>query len=248
MSKAKFDALVINLATSTERYSNVCKSFPDYVSINRINAVPGASIPKCTLPRLTSNNVTISDKSPGSLGCLLSHVTALETMLRHKMSHCLILEDDARPTGNFNPHHLVDILPTEYDLCFVNARMMPMEDDGKVVNELRIVGVDETIPKLSVNLTAPGGDGYIVSAKGAELLLHCFEHDGFASFVDWRILAYCTSREICSQLNSSTTLGAALQALHNYHKSSIQINGFIANPCHVEHALGRSDIADEKIF
>ena len=240
MTNGELPALVINIAASTQRYADFSAAFAGKLRFKRVEAVPGSTLPKVAVARIVTEKIP-APKWPGALGCLLSHITALETILRLGLDHCMVLEDDARPTPHFTTDLAALGMPADYGLCFINARLNP----GGAQDSARVMTADEAVRRLPEDLRAPGSDGYIVSAKGAATLLEWFDRDGFGHFPDWRLLAYCSSPATIEERPRDSTIAKLLRPLQAKYASPERLSGFVANPSLVSHANIKSDLMAE---
>ena len=125
----------------------------------------------------------------GTLGCFLSHAGAWEAMLNRGDDHCLIVEDDVIPLLDL-PADLDRLgLPDGFDIVFVNDRIAPRLDPAETTG-FTTRTLQAAMHAFPAEDNAPGGDGYILSRKGAQKLLTWVGEDGFGEDVDWRLIAY----------------------------------------------------------
>ncbi|MEM1299813.1 MAG: glycosyltransferase family 25 protein [Pseudomonadota bacterium] len=130
---------------------------------------------------------------PGAIGCFLSHRRAWQHVLDFNLPIALICEDDAEflrdPTG------LSALLgeASEFDVIFANRRLArwaravsgePAEQLSSVVAALAAKGG----PKALGLKPTPGGDCYLVSARGASRLLALTAEQRITCGVDWAMI------------------------------------------------------------
>ena len=174
-----YTVLVLNLDRNADRWDELQGQFRGCrAPIHRLAGVEGARLAPPAVQRLTGR----ADAPRGTLGCFLSHAAAWQAVLDRGLLHALVVEDDVMP--------LVDLparitLPPGYDVCFANSRLNRGADAALTTRTL--LQVMQDFPHQD---NAPGGDGYFVSAAGAQALLDRAAADGFGDDVDWRLLAY----------------------------------------------------------
>lgn len=101
----------------------------------------------------------------GTLGCLLSHIKAIEQAFQDDRDLALIAEDDAYFRAS--PEPLFSMASGQaFDLVYLNDRMYPGQ---------RQLNNSQGITRLSAaNLRGTGAEGYIISRRAAEVLLEQF--------------------------------------------------------------------------
>ncbi|MFM9179850.1 MAG: glycosyltransferase family 25 protein [Phycisphaerales bacterium] len=89
--------LVINLDSSTSRLESVTRQLHAAgFTFERLPAVDGRLLPEGEVARLCPDNSRhfYSPLSRGEVGCSLSHIRALRTMLDRGLDRCVVFEDD----------------------------------------------------------------------------------------------------------------------------------------------------------
>ena len=160
---------VINLKRRPDRFKLFKENYPlDISKINKFEAIDGkllTSIPK----NFKSLNV-------GEIGCFLSHKLLWEKTLKQKDSdYCIIFEDDAKFTDNFQ-ESLNDIINTniDFNILFIGGRFTT---NYKMINCIKVT---DKIVKYDYNKKWVAMDcdrtthAYIISKKCCELLLNYF--------------------------------------------------------------------------
>lgn len=189
--------LVINRAQDIDRLTAFQKSANAFcVEVTRIDALDAhrPDFPFALYADLLRDRFWESDQiKPGAFGCFLSHRRAWQYVVDHDMPMALICEDDAELLSQPDPlEQLVSVIP-DFDLIFANGRMTGWcatdgQNDrkplGQVISDLARLGG----PKAVDLKPTPGGDCYLVSAKGAAALLKRTEAQGIVCGVDWAMV------------------------------------------------------------
>jgi glycosyl transferase family 25 len=107
--------------------------------------------------------------SPGGLGCLLSHVKALELLIRGPGENALIFEDDAELTYGFSQtlHEWMPEVPRDWELLYLGAGCLSP--------------IERVTPHVARVKRALGAHAYAVQAEAARALL------SIASKREWHI-------------------------------------------------------------
>lgn len=236
-----YEAYVLNLDRSEERMAAFRVAFANALPIfTRISGCVGSTLPDVVTDLLVRN---FPSAGKGGLGATLSHAAAWEKILKSDKPYGIILEDDTQPLKNF-PKLISDLgLQADFDVCFANQRMSKLNDYQD--SDLTYISCIEALRGFPPNHNTPGGDCYIVSKAGAEKLLQLFSTDGFGSFLDWRIVAYCVTREEAKTLAQGSTARAVIDILHNKSGSSLEIDGYVLASPLVKALGGPSDIGLE---
>jgi GR25 family glycosyltransferase involved in LPS biosynthesis len=180
--------LVINLDRDADRMEQTREAFAQAQNFTLARS-PGI-VP--VLPRTATQVLTRGKHvQAGTLGTFMAHVLAWETVAAGEAAS-VIVEDDIRPAGL---HRLLKVpVPADCDLLFINHRMADPHADRA---ELSVVPAHTVLPQrlpLGAAKAAPGGDGYVLTPRGAKKLLRAVLSDGFEGHVDWRLLRYGISR------------------------------------------------------
>ncbi len=132
------------------------------------------------------------DEDRGHLGCTISHLALLEHFLGTGRPFALVLEEDAIPYYRFNFDDLAPVLERGHEVVYCNYRRSLVNLPANVAG-YRPVPADRTMAVeelLRLDYEAYGGDGYIVSRRGAEKLLEAHRRDGLIDYWDVQMLAY----------------------------------------------------------
>ena len=168
--------LVINCAADTDRRTQFIQTSKgaNVTVINAIDARLGAGAFKPYLHLLRDHFWLGGDIKLGAFACFISHRLAWQHMVDNNISRAVIAEDDSQlMAGAIN-------IPIEADLVFVNDRGVAWVPTGHIQD---LLNPPQTCPR------AIGGDGYILTLKGAKTLLKQSAIDGVICGVDW-YLAY----------------------------------------------------------
>ncbi len=205
-----FEAYVINLDKSERRMKNFRAAFATVLSsFKRIAGCPGSTLPNTIEVKLKYN---FPSAGKGGLGCTLSHVMVWEQIIASEATYGLVMEDDVRPLRDF-PTKIANLgLPNDFDICFANERIACWVADQADCR--KVVPLSDALRRFPLRYNAPGSDCYILSKTGAEKLLDFFATDGYGSFVDWRMLTYCLSRDELESLDKTGTPRAVFDVLH----------------------------------
>jgi len=101
-----------------------------------------------------------------TLGCLLSHIRAIEHALNSGASHAVIAEDDAVFHREPAPY-IAQMQRDGYDLVYLNNRMKSSNKSEQPTNTL-------IQPLRGEHIIGTGGEGYALSAKGMRTALDVF--------------------------------------------------------------------------
>ncbi|WP_375287173.1 glycosyltransferase family 25 protein [Sphingomonas sp.] len=180
--------LVINLERDADRMVQTLEAFAHAENF-RLTRSPGV-VPG--MPRTASQFLTRGKfVQAGTLGTFMAHVQAWETIAAGEEA-AIVVEDDVRPAGLIRL--LKAAIPSDCELLFINHRMADPHGDR---DSLAVVPARTVLPHrlaLGAARAAPGGDGYLLTPRGAKKLLRAVVRDGFEGHVDWRLLRYGISR------------------------------------------------------
>jgi len=198
--------LLINLDREPERLAATRASFngDERFAITRIPGVLGSILPGVVAERLTGNRI----RRDGTLGCYLAHVCAWERVANGTARFALIIEDDVairRPAKLFEA-----MLPGDAELVFCNKRMVLALERAQAPAGA-VLPVRDAAPGLGGAIRAPGGEGYLLSRRGAKKLLRMAKHRSFGGHVDWRLLQIALTAEEYATAAAGTGLGEITQ-------------------------------------
>ncbi len=180
----------------------------------------------------------------GTLGCFLSHAAAWEAMLDRGDAHCLFVEDDVIPLLDLPATLETLAVPPGFDLLFVNDRIAPCLDPAAVTG-FTIHTLQAAMAAFHPQDNAPGGDGYVLSRRGAQKLLAWTEQDGFSDDVDWRLIAYGLTREAVAALPRPSHAGPWLDRISQVVRRPERLAAFVLHPPLIRTVGVSSDREDE---
>jgi len=198
--------LLINLDREPERLAATTAAFEgdERFAVTRVPGVLGSILPGVAAERLTGNRI----RRDGTLGCYLAHVSAWERVANGTSRFALIIEDDVAIR---RPGKLFDTpLPGDAELVFCNKRMVLALDRAQAAAG-EVMPVRDAAPGLGGAIRAPGGEGYLLSRRGAKKLLRATKQRSFGGHVDWRLLQIALTREEYTAAAKGTGFGEITQ-------------------------------------
>ncbi len=239
------DAFVINRLADADRRASILRSIAQDGTLRPrlIEAVDGygpSFVPPSDLP------IRRGAGTPGNIGCSLSHRLAWKEVVATGLKWALILEDDALVMAGFAT--LVEDLESlgPFDLVFVNSRCVryrTLLNDGdrskfrrveEVYRLLRIHLGDKAEHRTRGGLlSAPGGDGYVISRSGAEKLLTFIAEDGIGGAIDFYMFYKCLDEDTLRAVTPTTKISERIDLFGINRKT---VSGFI-----YDRALVRTD-------
>lgn len=108
-----------------------------------------------------SNSWWSRDVLPGEIGCTISHINIWKDIVKNEYKQVLILEEDFKGLIPLNELHDVDLLVTDWDLCYLGR--------NRVNNAYEEVSISDKLikPEASYNSHA-----YLLTNRGAHKLLN----------------------------------------------------------------------------
>lgn len=191
---------VINLDDRKEKWEDTCQKLAKYdVKFNRFPAIAGWKIPKDTWTRLWKEQGLDPEKPTlkhGKLGCILSHLSALQDAYDRGFKRVWILQDDI---DIFDDLALIDEYIKELDqidpnwgLLFTDLDMRAYKNEASPLRSLCITGAyrknQQTMPETWYQVREDIGKNFqkirsrygfhsvIVSRTGMEQILNYFKH------------------------------------------------------------------------
>lgn len=195
------DALyVINLDERTEKWEDTRQKLEKCdVKFNRFSAIAGWKIPAETLARFWNEQGYHSEHPPlkyGKLGCILSHLSAIQDAYDRGFKRVWILQDDIEVLADL---HLADDYLKELDqidpnwgLLFTDLDMRSYKKENVPLRSLSIAGAyrkgQKTMPEAWYQVREDINENFqkirsrygfhsvIVSRLGMEIILNYFKH------------------------------------------------------------------------
>jgi len=135
----------------------------------------------------------------GAVGCFLSHAKAWQKLVDSEFSHALICEDDVQWLGPI-PKLIVQFgMFRDFDIVFVHQRLAAglqlgsSRDIAQLFNFESVANAGNAILQNFNEMTASGGEGYLISRNGAEKILKIFQRKGVFMEVDWFLFFHSMS-------------------------------------------------------
>ena len=194
--------------------------------------VRGSALPESVCLKL-SQDVAWGQKHKGTLGCFLSHVKAWELIAVINEPFAVVLEDDVEISrlGGLTTLEF----PDDADIVFINNRMAPISNEKTPAAYPiwhSLIRLDEASQKGS------GGDGYLLTPRGAQKLVDACERDAYFGHVDGRLLRYSVTESDLARLSEDSELKFIIRKHHNQRNMPQLgiLNGYSVSPALV-HSL-----------
>lgn len=253
MAEIRTTAYVINLDNDLDRMHRLAMSISDIGFIlRRIGGVRAKYLPNSVVKFIPGASST----ERGTLGCFMSHLAAWEAINAGDSDFGLVLEDDARFHGCVTPD-LSRLLSAEYDLVFCNNRLQPIKDiDGAgtaplkeagAPAEYKIIPLHEAVVRRPQDQKAPGGDGYLLTKRGAKRLMEGVAVHGIYGDVDWFLLSCGVRQEEFAKLPGSSNFRRKIQLFRNHYKELPELVAGVLTPHIVVHPGGVSSRLGDNI-
>lgn len=241
MAEVGFDTFVINLDRSANRMAQFENAFKQskVTTYKRASAFSGGTLPELVALRLIGDNFKFDGK--GTLGSFISHVSILERIVNYSLINTLVLEDDVIPTELLSDNFQDYNIPINYDICFVNDRMVRGDAANFPVTR-QVITCFEAVSLFERTHNAPGADGYFVSLNGAKTLLQWLSVDGLGSFFDWRLLAYSLRETEIAALPSPSTARSVLEIINRNIPHREPLISYVLTPPLIKNIGTASDI------
>lgn len=218
---------VINLDRDVDRLARMTGWYDELgISFQRYPAVLGSELGNPARYFLLRHG---RDAHGGTLGCALSHFGTWIEVAAGADEQVLILEDDAKPLEPL-PSRFADLgIPADYDLCYVNERMVP-KDQRERPQERRIVPLLDALKERSPGQRGHGADGYFLSRNGAKQLLNAFHVDRFLGHVDLQMLATGLSADDLAELVAAREGYGSVQRINKRRATTHACRMFVMIP------------------
>lgn len=177
------NCIIINLDSRPDLWYNLDPFRNKFISCGKkVKRISGVDYKKQThvinyflrINRLNMNGCGFRHKKEaliGELGCYMSHYKSWKYIVDNNLDSCIILEDG------------IDFLQNDYTELSIDPNL-----------DILFINQEMTID-FNKNLTGYGTQGYIITQKGAKLLLDkCFI---LSLPIDLQIRSLCNTKEIC---------------------------------------------------
>lgn len=203
------------------------------LSFERVSGVDGSKVDPLTRFFSQTPSRSLSD---GELGCALSHISVWQKVASGDLDNALVLEDDAEPIGAF-PLRFAELdIPEDYDLCYVNKRMISrksafQKDAQTVVPVIQAMLEFDGDSKVQ----AAGTDGYFLSRKGARRLLDIVRRDRIIAPIDGQLMVVSLNeQEMAVLADKLARRGATFKNVRKRRAIPDTIRSFVLIPALVK--------------
>jgi GR25 family glycosyltransferase involved in LPS biosynthesis len=218
--------ICINLDRDEHRYLGVSTLFQEKGCIlDRHPGVYGASIPSVARDAVFRRNMPTN-----AVGCCLSHIGVWEKVAKTDKSH-LVIEDDGLPSFDFSFEEVMKLLPVDFDVCFVNDRAYESWFDT-ANPKLGLAPLARSFEQLDPDIPAIGADGYILSPKGAAILLDMIRETGIIGNLDWQLYSLGL---MGLEFDESRRAGALVAGLSSIMEERHKLNAYVSTIPLVSH-------------
>ncbi|MFB2533270.1 glycosyltransferase family 25 protein [Paracoccus sp. p3-h83] len=192
--------LCLNLDKDANRYETTAAMLGGGGTLDRVPGVLGSLLPVSQRRRLLGDAEVVM--SAAEIGCALSHVAAWERVAaRADDDYAVVVEDDARfiyGPGRGTVELLAAARAAQADLVFVNwraclaaIRQQPLAAGAPPA----LFPVDGAFaPETMMTNPGWGGDGYLISGRGARALVEAWRETGLLGALDWQMCLMCLAR------------------------------------------------------
>lgn len=197
---------IINLDRSQDRLTKM-SSQCNNLNCNRISAIDGSKLNR----RKYYNILKKKNMSNNTLACFLSHIKSLEEFMKTYEDYVIILEDDVK----LDEHIIKKLQKIKKEIEYSNNGV-----DLLFLGGTRVCGkkFSESLMKpIQTNPNCNAGTfAYLVSKRGAKIILDKFKKDGIYKMFDHQI------RDYFSDMNVYTCNPPIV--LHDFEQESVRIN------------------------
>jgi GR25 family glycosyltransferase involved in LPS biosynthesis len=139
----------------------------------------------------------------GAVGCFLSHAKAWRAVLDGGYEAGFVCEDDARFLAPLPSTWKTFPIPDNCDLMFANQRMavgLQQRDYLRQLSAKRLLSIPAydaivALQRVIQQISGPGGDGYLVTKRGAARLLDILKKNRITMELDWFLFFYSMTAE-----------------------------------------------------
>jgi hypothetical protein len=214
---------VVNLPEDQDRFQIVTSQLdPACFEVRDRIGFLGRSMPDIACVRLTRDPKSVINK--GALGVMMSHIWIWERVARLETPFALVIEDDVRL--NYPARLATASLPSEFDLIFCGDQTAPEDLSDDPAAPLDCIPAIQSLSALESRGVSVGAYGYLLSPKGARLLVKFFAEDFYFGHVDVRMMAYCCGLDELNGLGQTTRVGNELRAIRKLVGNEPQLAGY----------------------
>jgi glycosyl transferase family 25 len=162
------EIFILTIPRNEERKKEIVKHINNRFAFSFFIGFDGKNDSLVSLKNLTNPETTLS---PGEIGCAMSHRMIYEHIIKNNLNTVLVLEDDAHI--DFKKWHILDKilqqLPEDWDLVYLGYK------DGEIRGYIPFISKEGATKRYKKYLRRAGAHeltvGYLISKKGAEILL-----------------------------------------------------------------------------
>ena len=176
----------------------------------------------------------------GSFGNQLSQYGIWKAIATGEAPHGVVLEDDGFVRYRGLARLSFEDLAPDVDIIFLNDRLAPAitsAEGGEVgLDPLEDVPVARSFREPEV--AALGSDGYVLSKRGAERLVHIAETEGFHTVgTDWYLVCHAFDYRRLEELNGDSVMAKVLRSWSARVQTPgiARLTGMVLKPALVEH-------------
>ncbi|GGX70615.1 hypothetical protein GCM10007385_44590 [Tateyamaria omphalii] len=184
----------------------------------------------------------------GGVANLQSQMSVWRAFLETTNEHALIFEDDAWPYADMATwSDLTQLVETENpDMVFINDRGAGVWWDRPDTPPWTTYA--EAIGSYTDNMRAPGLDGYLLSRRGAQMLLDNFEQDRVFTNIDWQTASYTLTHSQVGQMPQGIQRNV-VSAAHDNMKSTARLSAYVLNrPVVCQFAAGHATVNETNML
>lgn len=156
-----------------------------FLNYSRFSAVDGQKLtPNDQLQRIFENNDYMMRQ--GMVGCALSHISIWIELVYSPFEYFCVLEDDIDFVPEFQKKftHLVNSLPTDWDICFLGHHIWKQYRTDADYDKEALPVHEKWNSEKSLKLSMGGTGGYLISKKGALAMLEFINSRGMTNGID----------------------------------------------------------------
>lgn len=224
----KKDCYVISLNRPSDKIKYLKKFNLNPIWVKGIN---GQTILEKEIDKYVCKNMQ-KNATKGMIGCAMSHMKLWEYIIKKKLDHAIIFEDDIVLTKNFKNilAKSLEMVPVNYDILYLGGFGGNSENNIFTLLKFFIIG-SKKLPKyrainkyISKPSTVTGIHGYIISYKGAKKALSLLKKkvnnhidvELLSLYCDKKLENYISNPRIAFQTSTNTMTSLNVSSQHPY--------------------------------
>lgn len=214
-SRPRVKTFCINMDRDVTRLARARAMLAPGVDFHRSPGVSGVAVPEVLLQQ-AGLEVTVERKA--QVGCHLSHIRAWERIRDEVLEgdFGLVAEDDAHFTcgpGAGLAEAIGCARTQNLDLLFINEEANLFMPKPATIGDIKAVTIEEALASVGENVQSGwGGEGYLLTPKGATQLIEMSMKFGILAGLDWQIALYAMT-DLTSDAMSHSKFGGAPQRI-----------------------------------